>query len=116
MTLTEIGAIILGGGAGYFIIDKLVSGSGKGPSGGSNAGGPLPQSPAPSPEERKVPWHEVLGVAPNASRDEINLAYKRLMSQYHPDRVATAGPELRELAERKSKEINVAYDESLRQR
>jgi DnaJ-domain-containing protein 1 len=35
------------------------------------------------------------------------------MSQYHPDKVASLGRELRELAESKSKEISVAYQEAL---
>jgi DnaJ-domain-containing protein 1 len=32
------------------------------------------------------------------------------MSQYHPDKVNSLGPEFRELAESKSKEINRAFD------
>ena len=37
-------------------------------------------------------------------------AYRRLMGQYHPDRVAGAAPDLQKLAETKSREINAAYD------
>lgn len=61
-------------------------------------------SGSPSPEE-------VLGVASNATFEEVRAAYQKLMQQYHPDRVADLGPELRELAEKKAKEINAAYDE-----
>jgi curved DNA-binding protein CbpA len=32
------------------------------------------------------------------------------MSQYHPDKFATAAPELRRRAEQKAREINGAYD------
>jgi DnaJ-domain-containing protein 1 len=32
------------------------------------------------------------------------------MTEYHPDKVASLGPELRALAEKKSKEINAAYE------
>ncbi|CAM2139633.1 Heat shock protein DnaJ domain protein [Pararobbsia alpina] len=41
--------------------------------------------------------------------DELRTAYRQRMSQYHPDKVASLGPEFRELAEQKSKEINGAF-------
>ncbi|MDR1996272.1 DnaJ domain-containing protein [Azonexus sp.] len=63
-----------------------------------------------------APWHEVLNVSPNAEIDEIRRAYKILMSQYHPDKVTSLGPELRELCERKTKEINAAYDQAMSER
>lgn len=47
--------------------------------------------------------------------DEIRRSYKTLMSQYHPDKVAELGDELKRLAERKSKEINSAYQQALSQ-
>ncbi len=53
--------------------------------------------------------HEVLGVSPTASRDEIQAAYKSLARQYHPDRVTSLGEEFRQLAERRMKAINAAY-------
>lgn len=59
-------------------------------------------------------WWEVLGVPRDASRDEIALAYKRRISEYHPDKVAQMGEEIRALADSKSKEINAAYDEALK--
>jgi DnaJ like chaperone protein len=37
------------------------------------------------------------------------------MSEYHPDKVAHLGDEIREIAARKSKEINAAYEEAIRQ-
>jgi DnaJ-domain-containing protein 1 len=52
----------------------------------------------------------VLGLTEEATDAEIDLAYRRLMAQYHPDRLAGAASELREQAERKSREINGAYD------
>ena len=55
--------------------------------------------------------YEVLGVAPGASEAEIVAAYRRHARMYHPDRVAGLGPEFQELAERKMKEINAAYEE-----
>jgi Protein of unknown function (DUF4236)/DnaJ domain len=55
------------------------------------------------------PW-EVLHVSPGASADEIAAAYRKIAQLYHPDKVAALGPELREVAEQKMKEINAAYD------
>lgn len=54
--------------------------------------------------------YRVLGVDPAASQAEIDSAYRRLISQYHPDKVAGAAHELREAADRKAREINAAYD------
>jgi len=59
-------------------------------------------------------WATVLGVQPSATRDEISAAYKRKISEYHPDKVTRMGKEIRELAEKRSKEINAAYEEALR--
>jgi DnaJ-domain-containing protein 1 len=58
-------------------------------------------------------WHDVLNVPPHATVDEIRTAYKTLMSQYHPDKVASLGDELRTLAERKSKEITSACRQAM---
>lgn len=55
-------------------------------------------------------WYEILGVQEAASLDEITNAYKKKIRQYHPDKVESLGPELKKLAELKSKEINTAYD------
>ena len=54
-------------------------------------------------------WFEVLGVQEIASLDEIANAYKKKIRQYHPDKVESLGPELKKLAELKSKDINAAY-------
>ncbi|MDH7454028.1 DnaJ domain-containing protein [Luteimonas composti] len=59
--------------------------------------------------------YRALGLDQDASDEEIDQAYRRLMSQYHPDKLAGAAPELREQAERRSREINAAYDR-IRQR
>jgi len=64
---------------------------------------------------RAAPYR-VLGVSPDASQAEIDQAYRRLMSQYHPDKLAGAAPELLEKAEQRSREINAAYDKIKAQR
>ena len=43
--------------------------------------------PAPSAARK---WHEILGVPPQASMDEINAAYRRLASSTHPDKGGSA--------------------------
>ena len=58
---------------------------------------------------RNAPYR-VLDVDPAASMAEIEAAYRRLISQYHPDKVAGAAPELRDAAEKRAREINAAYD------
>lgn len=49
-------------------------------------------------------YYELLGVARNASQDDIKKAYRKLSRQYHPDMNKGAG------AEEKFKEIGEAYE------
>ena len=76
----------------------------------SGRGADRPEPPPPS----HAPWYRVLGVSVDASPDEIRASYRKLRTQYHPDKVAQMGDEIRVVAERKSKEINTAYDEAMR--
>ena len=55
--------------------------------------------------------YDVLGIRSRASEEEITSAYRQLVQQYHPDKVAGMAPEFREVAERRMKEINAAYEE-----
>lgn len=54
--------------------------------------------------------YRVFGLTEEASDAEVDLAYRRLISQYHPDRLAGAAPELQQRAEAKAREINTAHD------
>lgn len=81
---------------------------------GSQEGERASSYETPSPSKDHQSYLEVLELRHGASASEIKAAYRRLMQQYHPDRVAHLGKELRELAERKAKEINEAYDALLR--
>lgn len=42
--------------------------------------------------------------------ESIEFTRRRLIQQYHPDKVAALGPKLRVVAEAEGKRINVAYD------
>jgi DnaJ-domain-containing protein 1 len=48
--------------------------------------------------------------------EAIDAAYRRRMSEYHPDKVANAAPEIKELAERRARDINAAYEEIRKRR
>ncbi|MCX7556103.1 DnaJ domain-containing protein [Xanthomonadaceae bacterium JHOS43] len=54
--------------------------------------------------------YDELDVPPDASDEAIDAAYRRLMSRYHPDRVADAAEDVRLVAEERARAINAAYD------
>lgn len=55
--------------------------------------------------------YDILQVSPNASMEEIKVAYRRMVRLYHPDQVSGLGQELQDVAESHMKEINAAYEE-----
>ncbi|MCK1756200.1 DnaJ domain-containing protein [Bradyrhizobium sp. 137] len=61
-------------------------------------------------------WWEILGVSKEAPPSDIKTAFRKQIARYHPDRVEGLGRELRELAEKKAKEINWAYAVAKRER
>ena len=54
--------------------------------------------------------YRVLGLTYEATDAEVDLAYRRLIAQYHPDRLSGAASELKQHAEARAREINAAYD------
>ena len=77
----------------------------------SGGAGPGPAGRAPAPD-RLADAYAALGVTADASGAEIKRAYRKLISQNHPDKLAARGlPEsMRAVAEERSREINSAYD------
>jgi hypothetical protein len=55
------------------------------------------------------PW-EILGIAKNASKEEISRAYKQKMMQNHPDKVASLDPQIQHFATERTKLIKEAYE------
>lgn len=74
-------------------------------------GGPSAAGMEPS-KDRLASAYVALGVTPAASAAEVKRAYRKLISQNHPDKLAARGlPEsMRAVAEERSREINSAYD------
>ncbi len=66
-----------------------------------------PEKPS-DPEEDN--FASVLGLVDPYDMDDVKSAYRTLIAQYHPDKVSRMGDEIREVAERKAKEINESYD------
>ena len=67
---------------------------------------------APDPQDTLREAYEILGVAEEASDAEVKKAYRRLMSQHHPDKLVAKGlpEEMMKLATEKTQEIRKAYE------
>jgi DnaJ like chaperone protein len=71
-------------------------------------------------EERKAPSsstdpYETFKLKRGATRAEIESRYKELAKDYHPDRVAHLGEDLRKVAHEKMIEIQAAYNTLIQQ-
>jgi DnaJ like chaperone protein len=97
---------------GYWIVNAYLTGKELPPKISSDTDAKAP--PADGPGGKAERWYEVLGVSESASREEIAAAYRRRISEYHPDKVSNLGDEIRAVAERKSQQINAAYESALR--
>lgn len=57
--------------------------------------------------------YRILGVSPSADDAEVKKAYRRLMSQHHPDKLIAKGlpPEMIKIATQKTQQIKKAYEQ-----
>ncbi|MBT8349656.1 MAG: DnaJ domain-containing protein [Deltaproteobacteria bacterium] len=53
---------------------------------------------------------DVLGIERDSSEEEIKKAYRKMASKYHPDKVVHLGNEFQEIAEKRFKEVQQAYE------
>jgi DnaJ-domain-containing protein 1 len=53
--------------------------------------------------------YRVFDAKPDTPWEDIEKCRRRLLQQYHPDKVASLGPKLRKLAETEGKNINIAF-------
>ena len=116
MNFTLIGVIILCAGLGYALMNYFLSGPPTPRSeddplgiGSRRQQAPPPRQPQPRADASE-PGYDVLGVAPDATLEQIKRGYRQKISQYHPDKVANSADEIRQLAESRSKQINTAYE------
>lgn len=67
--------------------------------------------PSTASEEEKIRYYgRLFGLCGRVTKAQIRSQYIQSISLYHPDRVQHLGPELKLLAEEKTKELNAAYD------
>jgi DnaJ like chaperone protein len=60
--------------------------------------------------------YDILELNPDATDEEVKKAYRRLAIQYHPDKVAHLGDDIKKAATEKFQTLNAAYEEIKKQR
>jgi len=62
--------------------------------------------------ERLKAAYDALGLNPRASDEDVKKAYRRLLSEYHPDKLVSKGlpEEMMKFASEKTQEITTAYE------
>ena len=85
-----------GGGAGARAGGYAHTGNGRGPPPPPSRGGPDP--------------YAVLGVPHDADERTIKRAYRKLISEHHPDRLGSLPEDMRKRAEQRASEINAAWE------
>jgi DnaJ like chaperone protein len=85
-------------------------GAGPGPQGARGSTGGWRQSPARAPSLKEA--YALLGVSPKDSDATVKRAYRRLLSEHHPDKLVSKGlpEEMMKMATQKTHEIRRAYE------
>lgn len=60
------------------------------------------------------PWWEILRVPRGATLKEVTVAYRELIAQNHPDKVAHMSERIRRVADEETRRINAAYETARR--
>lgn len=60
--------------------------------------------------------YRILEIEPTATDEEVKKAYRRMAVKYHPDKVATLGPDVQKAAEEKFKAVSTAYEAICKER
>ncbi|MFC5581706.1 co-chaperone DjlA [Rhodanobacter terrae] len=80
--------------------------------GGAAGGGYVPPQRTPQGPDP----YAVLGIERNADDRAVKRAYRKLISEHHPDRLGDLPEDMRKRAESRASEINAAYDRIKEQR
>ena len=76
----------------------------------TNEGIPLDETTDAIFTDDDYAFAEILGLSEPIELSAIKSTYRKTIAQYHPDRVMAMGSEIKEVAEKKAKEINEAYE------
>lgn len=116
MSWVELASIAAGLGIGYWLVSVFIHRPDEAADADIHADEGAPPESEVKAGDAERPWHEVLEVSEWASDEAVAAAYRAKAAQYHPDKVATMGPEIRALATLKMVEINAAWREARRRR
>lgn len=60
--------------------------------------------------------YKILEITSDATNEEVKKAYRKMAVKYHPDKVATLGPDVQKAAEEKFKDVLHAYEAICKER
>ena len=61
-------------------------------------------------DSEELYFGKILGLKGKVSINQIHKKYRKKIKEYHPDQVSMMARELREIAEKRTKELNEAYE------